>query len=372
MCAGSGICLTAAWFSPKQGLWIGYTLNPSATILTLIFGPCGVYQLHQQLDTQTVSIMKCLSLALAIAIAAPVILSSTALADEAITHSFLACGSQTYIVDGDGHKTWTYPHATRDGYVLPNGHVLLTVSKCKPFPGGAVVEIDRQANQPKVIWKGTQSEVNSAQPTASGGFVLTEAGEQPRLIELSADGEIACEFPLKCQKANHHMQTRMARKLRDGTFLAPHLLDFAVFRYDADGKLLGKFETSVAGDTEHKIHTWPFTAIRHGDGRTLVCCTHGNRVVDFDANGDIVWQLTNDDLPGPWLQDPCGAQVLPSGNVVIASYAAGHKDPKAPKLLEVNQNKEVVWSYRDGQKAGIHHFQILDVNGVPLPGEPLK
>ena len=39
---------------------------------------------------------------------------------------------------------------------------------------------------------------------------------------------------------NKHMQTRMTRKLADGTYLAPHLLDFAVFHYDAEGKVLGK------------------------------------------------------------------------------------------------------------------------------------
>ncbi len=136
--------------------------------------------------------------------------------------------------------------------------------------------------------------------------------------------------------------------------------------------MLRLLDTSVPGDTNRSIHTWPFTAIRHGDSHTLVCCTNGNRVVDFDANGKVVWELTNDDLPGPWLQDPCGGQVLPNGNVVITSYAAAQKDPKAPKLIEVDKSKKVVWTYSDGQSIGIHHFQILATNGKPLPGLPLK
>ncbi|MEW4491030.1 hypothetical protein AB1L42_23325 [Thalassoglobus sp. JC818] len=49
---------------------------------------------------------------------------------------------------------------------------------------------------------------------------------------------------------------------------------------------------------EDKYHTRPSTAIRHDDGHTLVCCTHGNRVVDFDHDGKIAWTLTNDDLRG--------------------------------------------------------------------------
>ncbi|MEZ6128800.1 MAG: hypothetical protein R3C59_08970 [Planctomycetaceae bacterium] len=290
---------------------------------------------------------------------------------QGITHSFIAFGQQTYKVDGDGNKTWTYPHSTRDGYSLADGTIILTLSKSKLHPGGGVVAISSDGDE-SVIWKGTQSEVNSAQPTGAGTFVITEAGDTPRLLEVDRSGKVITEFPLQCQKQNHHMQTRMARKLSDGSFLAPHLLDFAVFHYDADGTIVDKLDTTVPGDTQRDIHSWPFTAIRHADGHTLVCCTNGNRVVDFDANGKVVWQLTNDDLPGPWLQDPCGGQVLPNGNFVITSYAGGRADPKAPKLFEVNQQKQVVWTYSDGQKVGIHHFQILETNGAKLMREALK
>ena len=291
---------------------------------------------------------------------------------EEVTHSFLACGSHTYIVDDAGKTSWTYPSATRDGYVLPDGKILLTLNKSKKYPGGAVVEVDRSGGAETLIWKGTQSEVNSAQPTADGTFVLTEAGPKPRLLEVDREGKVVVEFPLACQSGNHHMQTRMARKLADGTYLAPHLLDFAVKHYGKSGKVLGQFDTTVEGDPEHKTHTWPFTSIRHGDGKTLVCCTHGNRVVNFDADGKIVWQLTNEDLPGPWLQDPCGSQVLANGNFVITSYAAGRANRKAPKLFEVTPEKKVVWTYSDGKPYGVHHFQILTTNGTAIEGLPLK
>lgn len=290
---------------------------------------------------------------------------------EDVQHSFLACGQKTYIMGADGKPTWTYPAATRDGYVLDDGTIILTLNRSKKHRGGAVIRIAPDGKE-TLLWKGTQSEVNSAQPTAEGTFVLTEAGNKPRLLEISETGDIIHEFPLACQKQNHHMQTRMARKQADGTYLAPHLLNFAVYHYDKQGKVLDKLDTTVPGDTEHKIHTWPFTAIRHGEGRTLVCCTHGNRVVDFDASGEIVWTLTNDDLPGDWLQDPCGAQVLPNGNIVITSYAAGKADPNAPKLIEITPGKQVVWTYTDGQKVGIHHFQILTSNGEKLARPPRK
>ena len=255
--------------------------------------------------------------------------------------------------------------------MLDDGTIILTLSKSKRYRGGAVVSISPDGKE-TLIWKGTQSEVNSAQPTADGTFVITEAGKNPRLVEVSSSGEVILEFPLVCQKKNVHLQTRMARKLPDGTYLVPHLLDFGVYHYSREGKVLRKLDTTVPGDTEHKIHTWPFTAIRHGDGHTMVCCTNGNRVVDFDADGKVVWTLTNDDLPGDWLKDPCGGQVLPNGNFVITSYAAGRTDRQAPKLFEVTPEKKVVWKYSDGQKTGIHHFQIITTNGQKLKGPAMK
>jgi hypothetical protein len=288
-----------------------------------------------------------------------------------VTHRFLACGAKTYIMEADGKPSWSYPHSTRDGYVLDDGRIVLTLSTSPSYPGGAVIGIEADGTE-TLMWKGTQSEVNSAHPTDQGTFVITEAGPNPRLLELDGKGKVLVEFALACQKPNHHMQTRMARKLANGSYLAPHLLDFAVKQYDAKGKVLNVIDTSVPGDKERAIHSWPFTAIRHGDGQTLVCCTNGNRVVDFDATGKVVWELTNDDLPGPWLQDPCGGQVLPNGNIVITSYAAGGKDAKAPKLIEVNRKKQVVWTYTDGDTVGIHHFQILATNNEPLLRPILK
>jgi len=70
-------------------------------------------------------------------------------------------------------------------------------------------------------------------------------------------------------------------------------------------------------------------------------------------------------LPKPLINDACGAQRLPNGNTVIASYAIG---ADRTKLFEVTPQKKVVWTYTDNREHGIHHFQILDTNGEPLPG----
>jgi hypothetical protein len=241
--------------------------------------------------------------------------------------------------------------------------VLLAVSHNKDYPGGAVVELTRD-NQVVFEYKGTQAEVNTAQELPNGHILLTEAGANPRLLEVDRTGKIAVEVPLQCQNTNHHMESRMARKLPNGNYLVPQLLDKVVREYTPEGKIVWEFKTP-----EEPKEAWPFTAIRLPNGNTLVNLTHSNMSVEVDPAGKIVWQLSNSDLPNPLLKDACGAQRLPNGDTVITSYAAG--DQKV-KLLEVTPDKQVVWTFEREKKGGIHEFQILDTNGVPLPGAPMK
>ncbi len=284
-------------------------------------------------------------------------------AAEPITHSLFIAGAETKIIDGAGKELWRYPAATRDGFVLPNGNLLLAVSKNKDYPGGAVVEITRE-NKVVFEWKGTQAEVNTAQRLENGNTMLTEAGAKPRIVEVDPAGKIVVEVALQCQTANAHMESRMARKLANGNYLVPQLLDKVVREYAPDGRVVWEFKTP-----EEPKDSWPFTAIRLPNGNTFVNLTHGNHSVEVDPAGKIVWHVTNADLPETPLKDPCGAQVLPNGHVVIGSYAARGE---AVKMVELDRDKKVVWSFKDGGPAGIHEFQVLDTNGVPLEGRPMK
>lgn len=294
------------------------------------------------------------------------VLSSPALTCQAVpevTHSFLATGPETAIIDASGQTIWSYPGGSRDAWVLPGGNVLIALSKSKEFPGGAAVEVTREKER-VFVFPGTQSEVNTVQPLENGNVLLTEAGDRPRLLEVTREGKIAVEVPLQAQVANHHLQSRMARKLENGNYLVPQLLDRVVREYAADGKIVWEVKTpDVPKDS------WPFTAIRTAGGHTLITCTHGAHVIEVDGEGKIVWQLTNADLEGGPLKDPCGAQRLANGNTVIATY--GNHGPGI-KLIEVNPEKNVVWTYANERKQSIHTVQILDTNGVAEPGRGMK
>jgi outer membrane protein assembly factor BamB len=278
--------------------------------------------------------------------------------ESGITHSFLASGGATYIRSGDGTILWEFPHASRDGWVLPNGNVLLALNKSAKYPNGGVAEVTRAG---KIVFdfQGTQSEVNTVQEVGRDRILLTEAGEHPRLLEIDRKGNIHKDVPLQAQTKDHHLQTRMSRKLKNGNYLVPQLLDQVVREYTPQGKIVW----------EAKTPHWAFTAIRLDNGNTLTGCTLGDLTVEFDKKGKIVWQVTNDELEGHPFNDCCGVQRLPNGNTVITSH---HAQGNEVKLTEITREKKIVWQHRDTTKPGIHHFQILDTNGKPIKGRPLK
>jgi len=275
-------------------------------------------------------------------------------ADQPAGRSFLMLGGITQIVDAAGKPTWKYPAATRDGEVLPNGNLLLTLSKTKAYPGGAVVEVTRDQ---KVVWeyKGSQTEVNTAVLLPNGNILLTEAGDKPRLLEVARDGSIKVEIPLGCQITNHHMQSRMARKLPNGHYLVPQ--DKTVREYHASGKVVWERKSP-----ESSLDNRSFCALRNAAGHTLISLTVANHVIEVDSDGKIVWELRDGDLPGVPINRTTALAWLPNGNVVFSNYAA--RAPQ-PKLVEITRAKQVVWSYTDASNQGVHEFQLLDAEGKP-------
>ena len=278
-----------------------------------------------------------------------------------IKHSMFIAGPQfTGIMGKNSEVIWdSKKPGARDGYVLKNGNILICWAD----------EVREYNKDKEVIFTYKRAEKSMELGTVlrlkNGNTMITESGTQPRLIEIDKTGKIVKNVPLMPDTDNVHMQTRMARKLKNGNYLVPHLLGFAVKEYEPNGNVVKTFATDLKSLGGREAENWPFTAIRLENGNTLVTLTHGNKVVEMDANGNIVWKLTNDDLDGNPLVDPCGAQRLPNGNTVITSYGAR----SGLKMIEVTRNKEMVWSY-EGNNA--HHFQVLTTNGKKIKGKPLK
>ena len=289
-------------------------------------------------------------------------INSPTFAEEPIRHSFFIAGpSFTGIIDEEGKEVWdSGKPAARDGFVLADGNVLIAWSD----------EVKELTRDKKVVFHFAKSpenrEIGTVQRLEDGRSLITELGPKPRLMEVDAAGRILLEFPLQPETDNAHMQTRMARKLKGGNYLVPHLLAFKVKEYTAKGEVVQEFPTDMEELGGRKAENWPFTAIRLENGHTLVNLTHGNKTVELDAKGKVVWKISNEDFPEKPFADPCGGQRLPNGNTVIASYAANGPI----KIFEVTPEKKIVWKYEGKHRA--HEIQILTTNGKPLEGRPMK
>jgi outer membrane protein assembly factor BamB len=273
--------------------------------------------------------------------------------DVGIKHSFLIAGNMTVIVGEDGTVKWRTEGRARDAFVLEDGNVLVSIAN-------TAKEITREG---KVVWSyklaAENKELGTAVRLDNGNTLVVERGVKPRLLEVTKAGKIAVEVPLEPETDNAHMQTRMARKLPNGNYLVPHLLAFKVNEYQPDGTIVRTIKTDLKELGGRAAENWPFTAIRLANGRTLVNLTHGNKTVEFDAEGNVVWKVTNADVNGRFA-DPCGGQRLANGNTVICSY--GQKKPEKPKLFEVTPDKKVVWEFFH-PKVGAHEVHVLTTNG---------
>ena len=282
--------------------------------------------------------------------------------EEPITHSFFLAGPQfTGIIGERGEEVWNAGKAgARDGYVLPDGNILICWAD----------EIKEYNKNKEVIFTYSRSseaiELSAIERLKNGNTLIVESGTSPHIIEVDKKGKIISTTPLQPESDNTHMQTRMARKLKNGNYLVPHLLAFAIKEYDAKGNVIKVFKTDLNELGGRAAENWPFTAIRLDNGNTVTTLTHGNKVVEFDAMGKVVWKVTNDDIAEHPFQDPCGAQRLPNGNTVIASYGAKEG---TIKLFEISRDKKIVWSYSG---YNVHDFQILTTNGTPVTVPLLK
>lgn len=270
------------------------------------------------------------------------------------------------IVNPDGSTDWTWENGAvaHDMHLLENGNVLAPVAR------NAVVEVTpekeiawRWESKPAGQYDG-KVEIHGFQRLDNGLTMIAETGNK-RIIEIDRKGKIHVEIGLKVEKPHYHRDTRLVRKTPQGTYLAAHENDGAVREYDGVGNVVWEYRLELTGPATpthqgHGIHV--YSAYRLPNGNTMIGGGNNNRVLEVDAAGDIVWSIGREELPGIeffWITQ---LQILPNGNVVLANTHAGGK---YPQLVEVNREKEVVWSFLDWETFGndLCAHVLLDVEG---------
>ena len=275
---------------------------------------------------------------------------------EDARHRFIAADSSAgriALIDEAGATVWEHPIGPlHDLQLLPDDHLLFQDSwthllEVDLGTGKTVWEYDAAAGNETAI------EVHAFQRLEDGRTMIAESGAA-RIIEVDRDGEVLRTVPLKVDRPHVHHDTRLVRVTGE-TYLVCHENDGAVREYDADGTVVWDYEVPLFGRELRPGHgpeaygNQCFAALRLESGNTLITTGNGHGVVEVAPDGDIVWQLSQRDLPGIELAWVTTIQVLRNENLVIGNCHAG---PDNPQIIELDRDKQVVWSFRDFERFG--------------------
>ena len=288
-------------------------------------------------------------------------------------HPFLYAGQwdhdkpvQTMYVVRDGKIVWSYAIPSKE-----NGEIS-EFSDATLLSDNTIV-FSRKTGARKITWekkivwdfvapKG--HEVHACQPIGTDRVLMILNGRPAKLIVINLiTGKPETEFELATNpKAPVHTQFRRARMTAASTFLVPHKDMDKVVEYDATGKQIWTVDVPV-----------PWSAVRLKSGNTLVSSGSTQVIREFNPKGEVVWQLSQKDVPDIRLFSLQEANRLANGNTVISSWCPNavkdSKDwPKTVQVLEITPGKKVVWALRSWVAPDLGPatcVQLLDEPGVP-------
>ncbi len=270
---------------------------------------------------------------------------------QSVRHSYLCSdigAKRIFKISAVGAIEWEFPvDQCTDAWLLPSGNILMSFTGQKR--GAREVTPDK-----KVVWEyTTDSEVWGCQRLPDGNTLVAECTAK-RLVEVDPKGKIVKSIPIPSE-GNTHMGMRHARKLPGGNYLVALLDDKAVREYDSTGKMIREIKTPDVA----------FSVIRLPNGNTVIGYRGG--VLEVDAKDNVVWHLTQKDLPEVKLYWICCIQRLPNGNTIVGNWFIHKRQLDSPPFFEVTPDKKVVW------RAAMHPrmvdpaaIQLLDVKDKTL------
>ena len=297
----------------------------------------------------------------------PSLLSALAIALATIGHAeqtgelrrILAADDSTHrlaIVAPDGSLEWEIQVGPiHDASILSNGNILFQQGWQK------VVEMTPSK---KIVWQydaskmngnaGKPVEVHAFQRLENGLTMIAESGPA-RIIEVDQSGTLHQQIKLKVDHPSTHSDTRLVRKIANGSYLVAHESDGAVREYDSTGKIVWEYEVPLFGKPRRPGHgpeafgNSVFSAIRLPNGNTLIGAGNGHSVLEVTLQKEIVWKIEQTDLPGITLAWVTRVERLLNVHTLIGNCHAG---PQNPQFIEVTADKQVVWTFTDFKNFG--------------------
>ncbi|WP_253158689.1 beta-propeller domain-containing protein [Stieleria tagensis] len=270
--------------------------------------------------------------------------------------------------DADGNVTSTVQlkGAPHDIHVLENGNVLT-------HQGTEIVELDGKSHE--VVWSFDarklatvdRVELHSIAPLPNGQMMVALSGEG-KIFEIDRDGNVKRTITLKRDNPHPHRDTRQVRPVIAGdqwTYLVAQEGDGFVREYNRDGKIVWEYDVPMFGKQAKGGHgpeafgDAVFCALRLENGNTLISTGNGHSVIEVTPQKDIVWKVDQNDLKDITLAWVTTLQVMDNGNIVLGNCHAG---PGQPQIVEIDRDKQVVWSLMDFEHLGnsVSNSVIID------------
>jgi hypothetical protein len=277
------------------------------------------------------------------------------------SHAFLgtdASAGKVAMVSSSGKVEWEFKcEQPQDCWITPDGNYFFC------FKGGVIEKL----SDGRTLWDYNAPEgsfVSSCQPLPNGHFLIVENGPC-RLIEINNMANIVKEFRLTPPPPSVAIQDQLSgvRRTADGHYLVCRKGEHEVEEIDANGKSLRRIP--VAGDIR--------MALRLPDGHLLLALGDAHKLQELDENLKVVWELSENDIPGNPLRRVTGFQRLPNGNTIVCNDPGDADLGKQPQVFEITCDKKVVWEFADHVKfETINQIQLIDVPGDVMKGEILR
>jgi hypothetical protein len=290
-------------------------------------------------------------------------------------HDFICAGQwdtrnplETVTLVREGKVAWTYTIPDKnernetaelsDIHLLSNGNLLYAHKT-----GAAEVTPDK-----KLVWSylappGT--EVHSAQPIGMDRVFLGQNGFPAKALLINKrTGKIEMEHELETQSkpddparvaGSIHGQFRHIRMTKAGTYLIPHLNLGKVREYDRNWKPILDVDAPSA-----------WTAVRLANGNTLIGGNQHGYVREVNRQGETVWEINKDDLPGIPLYTVQEVSRLKNGNTLIANWGGSIQKSdweKVVQYIEVSPDKKVVWALHQWKDPDLGPGSLIQILG---------
>ena len=237
-----------------------------------------------------------------------------------------------------------------DVRILPDGNILYA----------AMSQLGLLNRKGEHLWKyicpqGTES--HSCQPLAPDLVYFALNGTPGKIViwNTKLDKPVR-EIVVPTNNTRTHGQFRHVRRTPEGNFVLALMQEQEILEISPEGEVLKR----IPGQFAWHVDKLP-------DGHYLLGGDSKHYVRELDADGQIVWEVTQKDLPFHiWnLQT---AQRLQNGNTLICNWVAGQPQEKWPdtvQFFEITPDKEIVWQVASWDAPDLGPCTWLDIVSEP-------